>query len=218
MTGSGPLKLTVLGVGYLGAVHAACLAEPGVDVLGVDTDTRRIDALAAGRLPFCEPGLEPLLRRHLDSGRLQFTTFYDEAAAFGDVHFICVGTPQLPREHGADLGQLDACLSALAPLLRSPCLGVGKSTVPVGTAAALATGLARTAPARGRVELARNPEFLREGHAVEDSLRPAVAQCNIVDARSALDADTWQYGALGRLGDERGHPNPPHPYQLMGSQ
>ena len=134
----GPLPITVLGVGYLGAAHAACLAELGFDVLGVDTDARRIAELAAGQLPFFEPGLESLLRCHLDSGRLRFTTSYREAAAFGAVHYICVGTPQRPSADGADLRQLDRCVSMLAPLLASPCLVVGKSTVPVGTAAALA--------------------------------------------------------------------------------
>jgi nucleotide sugar dehydrogenase len=167
-----PLPITVLGVGYLGAAHAACLSELGFDVLGVDTDVHRVTALAAGQLPFFEPGLEPLLRRHLDSGRLRFTTSYQEAAAFGAVHFICVGTPQLPAADGADLRQLDACISMLAPLLDSPCLIVGKSTVPVGTAAALTRDVARLAPAGPAVQLAWNPEFLREGHAVEDTLRP----------------------------------------------
>ncbi len=166
------LNLTVLGVGYLGASHATCLADLGFEVLGVDTDARRIEELAAGRLPFFEPGLEAMLRRHLASGRLRFSTSYEDAAAFGDVHFICVGTPQLEDADGADLGQLDACVSMLGPLLRSPCLVVGKSTVPVGTAAALAATLERLAPAGGGVQLAWNPEFLREGHAVEDTLRP----------------------------------------------
>lgn len=166
------LPITVLGVGYLGAAHAACLSELGFDVLGVNTDVHRVTALAAGQLPFFEPGLEPLLRRHLDSGRLRFTTSYQEAAAFGAVHFICVGTPQLPAADGADLRQLDACISMLAPLLDSPCLIVGKSTVPVGTAARLTRDVARLAPAGSAVQLAWNPEFLREGHAVEDTLRP----------------------------------------------
>jgi len=166
------LPITVLGAGYLGAAHAACLSELGFDVLGVDTDVHRVTALAAGELPFFEPGLEPLLRRQLDSGRLRFTTSYQEAAAFGAVHFICVGTPQLPAADGADLRQLDACISMLAPLLDSPCLIVGKSTVPVGTAARLTRDVARLAPAGSAVQLAWNPEFLREGHAVEDTLRP----------------------------------------------
>jgi len=166
------LRLTVLGAGYLGVAHAACLAELGFDVLGVDTDAGRVSALSAGNLPFFEPGLEPLLRRGLESGRLRFTTSYAEAARFGEVHFMCVGTPQRADSPEADLSQLEACVSALGPLLEVPCLVVGKSTVPVGTAAALAGKLARLAPAGPAAELAWNPEFLREGHAVDDTLRP----------------------------------------------
>jgi UDPglucose 6-dehydrogenase len=167
-----PLRLTVLGTGYLGATHAACMAELGFEVLGLDTDESRAGALADGRLPFFEPGLDPLLERGLRSGRLRFTSSYREAANFGDVHFICVGTPQRAGSGGADLSQLYGCVDALAPLLTRPCLVVGKSTIPVGTAAGLADRLARTAPAGAGVELAWNPEFLREGYGVADTLRP----------------------------------------------
>ena len=169
---AGRPRLTVLGTGYLGVSHAACLAELGFDVLGVDTDAGRVSALSAGRLPFFEPGLEPLLCRGLESGRLRFTTSYEQAAGFGEVHFMCVGTPQRPDSPCADLSQLEACVSALGPLLDRPCLVVGKSTVPAGTAAALAGQLAVLAPAGATAELAWNPEFLREGHAVEDTVRP----------------------------------------------
>lgn len=162
----------MLGAGYLGVAHAACLAEMGFDVLGVDIDPVRAETLGLGELPFFEPGLQPLLRRGLGCGRLRFTTSYERAAASGDVHFICVGTPQLPDAQGTDLSQLRACIGALAPLLRSPCLVVGRSTVPVGTAAEVADQLSRFAPVGEGVELAWNPEFLREGHAVEDTLRP----------------------------------------------
>ncbi len=165
-------RLTVLGTGYLGAAHAACLAELGFHVLGLDIDPVRIDRLAAGELPFFEPGLEEVLRRGVNSGRLGFTTSYEEVAAFGDTHFVCVGTPQRSDGYGADLAQLDACIDALAPLLRSPCLVVGKCTVPVGTAEHLSQRLARLAPAGDAAALAWNPEFLREGHAVDDTLRP----------------------------------------------
>jgi UDPglucose 6-dehydrogenase len=165
-------RLTVLGAGYLGVSHAACLAELGFDVLAVDTDIARISALSAGDLPFFEPGLEPLLRRGLDSGRLRFTGSYPEAASFGDVHFVCVGTPQCADSDRADLSQLHDCIATLGPLLESPCLVVGKSTVPVGTTAALASMLVRLAPIGDAAELAWNPEFLREGRAVEDTLRP----------------------------------------------
>jgi UDPglucose 6-dehydrogenase len=167
-----PLRLTVLGTGYLGATHAACMAELGFEVLGLDTDESRASALAAGRLPFYEPGLDPLIERGLASGRLRFTSSYQQAAEFGDVHFICVGTPQREGSGGADLSQLYGCVDALAPLLTRPCLVAGKSTIPVGTAAGLAERLARMAPAGTGVELAWNPEFLREGYGVADTLRP----------------------------------------------
>jgi UDPglucose 6-dehydrogenase len=167
------VNLTVIGTGYLGAVHAACLAELGFEVLGTDIDQGRVAALSQGRAPFSEPDLDRLLRRGLRSGRLRFTTSLPEAARFGDVHFLCVGTPQRSGHPGADLSQLHDCVDALAPLLRRPCLVAGKSTTPVGTAAALADRLAALAPAGPAAELAWNPEFLREGHAVEDTLRPA---------------------------------------------
>jgi UDPglucose 6-dehydrogenase len=165
-------RLTVLGTGYLGATHAVCMAELGYDVLGMDVDEAKIAKLAAGEVPFFEPGLEPLLRKNVESGRLRFTTSYEEAAAFGDVHFLCVGTPQKPGEYAADLRYVDAVVGGLAPYLTGECLVVGKSTVPVGTANRLAQRLADETPAGSDVELAWNPEFLREGFAVEDTLRP----------------------------------------------
>jgi UDPglucose 6-dehydrogenase len=169
---SGGPRITVLGTGYLGTTHAACLAELGFEVLGVDVNPVRIDSLSRGELPFHEPDLEPLLQAGLKSGRLSFSTSYADAAAFGDVHFICVGTPQQAASNAADLSQVNGCVDELAPLLDRPCLVVGKSTVPVGTAAGLADRLARLAPAGEEVELAWNPEFLREGHAVQDTVRP----------------------------------------------
>jgi UDPglucose 6-dehydrogenase len=165
-------RLTVLGTGYLGATHAVCMAELGYDVLGMDVDEAKIAKLAAGEVPFFEPGLEPLLRKNVESGRLRFTTSYAEVAEFGDVHFLCVGTPQKTGEYAADLRYVDAVVGGLAPHLTRGCLVVGKSTVPVGTAARLAQRLAAEAPAGDAVELAWNPEFLREGFAVEDTLRP----------------------------------------------
>jgi len=108
----------------------------------------------------------------LRSGRLRFSTSYEDAAAFGDVHFVCVGTPQRPDSDAADLSHLMTCIDALAPLLERPCLVVGKSTVPVGTSEIVAERLAQVAPAGAAVELAWNPEFLREGHAIADTLRP----------------------------------------------
>ena len=142
-------RLTVLGTGYLGATHAACLAELGFDVLGLDTDPDVVAALAAGELPFYDPGLDELLGRGLRSGRLRFTTSYAEVAEFGDVHFVCVGTPQRPDSAGADLSQLMSCIDALAPRLERPCLIAGKSTIPVGTAAVLAGAGRGARPRRG---------------------------------------------------------------------
>ncbi|MFG2250109.1 UDP-glucose dehydrogenase family protein [Spirillospora sp. NPDC048823] len=165
-------RLTVIGTGYLGTTHAACMADLGFEVLGLDLDEERIARLSAGDLPFYEPGLEPVLRRGLESGRLRFTSSYKEAAEFGEVHFLCVGTPQKSGEYAADLTFVDDAIGTLAPLLERPCLVVGKSTVPVGTAARLAETMARLAPAGGDAVLAWNPEFLREGFAVQDTLHP----------------------------------------------
>ncbi|HVQ89178.1 MAG TPA: UDP-glucose/GDP-mannose dehydrogenase family protein [Actinomycetes bacterium] len=166
------LRLTVLGTGYLGATHAACMAELGFEVLGMDVDTAKIDTLRGGSLPFYEPGLESVLTRTLESGRLRFTTSYEEVAEFGDVHFICVGTPQQASTYAADLTYINAVVDGLSPHLKRPCLVVGKSTVPVGTAAAMADRMLALAPAGAAAELAWNPEFLREGHAVDDTLSP----------------------------------------------
>ncbi len=179
-----PLRITVLGTGYLGATHATCLAELGFEVVGLDTDESQVKALAAGSLPFHEPGLEELLHGGLRSGRLRFTTSYAEAAEFGDVHFVCVGTPQRADSSAADLSHLWACVDALAPRLTRPCLVVGKSTVPVGTAEALAERLARLAPAGVAAELAWNPEFLREGHAVADTMRPDRIVAGVASSRA----------------------------------
>ena len=165
-------RLTVLGTGYLGITHAACMAHLGFEVLGVDTDREKVIQLSGGEPPVFEPQLGRRLRDGLASGRLAFTTSYEDAAAFGDVHFICVGTPQRHDGDGADLSQVDACVAAWTPLLTRPCLVVGKSTVPSGTAAAIAAEIARRSPAGRSVELCWNPEFLREGHAVDDTLTP----------------------------------------------
>jgi UDPglucose 6-dehydrogenase len=166
------MNITVIGVGYLGAVHAACLAELGHKVLGVDTRAERIAGLTAGEAPFFEPGLADVLKRGISSGRLLFDTSLASAAEFGDVHFVCVGTPQLPGSMAADTTQVVAVIEGLAPHLRRACLVVGKSTVPVGTATGLATTLAMLAPVGSAAELAWNPEFLREGRAVRDTLAP----------------------------------------------
>ena len=165
-------RITVIGCGYLGATHAACMAELGFEVLGIDVDEGKVKALQEARLPFYEPGLEPMLRKHVDSGRLAFTTSYQEVADFGDVHFVCVSTPQRDGELAADVSHVDSAIDALAPLLERPCVVVGKSTVPVGTAERLATRIATLAPAGDQVDLVWNPEFLREGFALEDTLHP----------------------------------------------
>lgn len=165
-------RITVIGTGYLGATHAACMAELGHEVIGVDVDETKLAALAHGRVPFYEPALEPMLARHVESGRLRFTTSFAEAADFGDVHFVCVGTPQRPDSLAADMSHVDSAVGALAEHLRRPALVVGKSTVPVGTASRLLDLIHATAPAGDQVSLAWNPEFLREGHAVDDTLHP----------------------------------------------
>ncbi len=166
------MRMTVIGTGYLGAVHAACMADLGHEVLGVDSNARKIAALQDGRAPFFEPGLEEILVRAVASGKLRFSTSLREAAEFGDVHFICVGTPQLPGGTGADLSHIEAVVDGLAPHLTRDCLVIGKSTVPVGTAARLAARIAGLAPVGAAAGLAWNPEFLREGFAVRDTLRP----------------------------------------------
>ena len=165
-------KLTVIGTGYLGATHAICMAVMGYDVIGVDVDAGKVERLNSGEVPFFEPGLPELLTKALESGRLRFTTSFAEAGEFGDVHFICVGTPQKPGSQAADMTYVDASVTALAQHLHRRALVVGKSTVPVGTAARLTTLLHTTAPAGDQIELAWNPEFLREGFAVDDTMKP----------------------------------------------
>jgi UDPglucose 6-dehydrogenase len=162
------LKVSVIGTGYLGATHAACMSSLGFEVIGVDVDAAKIELLTAGRVPFYEPGLEDLLQREIASGRLTFTTDFN-AIADVDVHFICVGTPQQADSLAADLKYVDAALDAVAAICKAGALVVGKSTVPVGTAARLRERLLKINPG---ADLAWNPEFLREGFAVEDTLHP----------------------------------------------
>jgi UDPglucose 6-dehydrogenase len=162
------LRLAVIGTGYLGATHAAAMSSLGFEVVGIDVDKRKIEQLKVGEVPFYEPGLDQLLRDEVASSRLRFTTDFN-AASECDVHFICVGTPQSADSLAADMRYVDAALEAIAPVAKSGSLIVGKSTVPVGTAARLAVRLHEINPA---AELAWNPEFLREGFAVEDTLRP----------------------------------------------
>ncbi|WP_375482482.1 UDP-glucose dehydrogenase family protein [uncultured Jatrophihabitans sp.] len=161
------MRMSVIGTGYLGATHAAAMAELGHEVVGVDVDAAKIDTLRSGRVPFHEPGLPELLQRHVDGGALRFTTSVDEAVDFADLHFVCVGTPQRPGELAADLRYVEAAFASVTARVRPGATVVGKSTVPVGTAAVLA-GPLRAAGAA----LVWNPEFLREGFAVQDTLHP----------------------------------------------
>ncbi|PRY12595.1 UDPglucose 6-dehydrogenase [Kineococcus rhizosphaerae] len=162
------MRMTVIGCGYLGAVHAACMAELGHEVIGIDVDPEKVAALQAARAPFYEPGLPELLERTMATGRLRFTTDMAEAAGSA-VHFVCVGTPQKRGEFAADMKYVDSAVDSLLPHVAAGELVIGKSTVPVGTAARLA---AKVADAEPGAALAWNPEFLREGHAVEDTLTP----------------------------------------------
>ncbi|QEO10248.1 UDP-glucose/GDP-mannose dehydrogenase family protein [Protaetiibacter larvae] len=167
-----PPRITVIGTGYLGATQAVCMAHLGYEVVAVDVDPAKVAALASGKLPFFEPALDTLLVETLATGRLRFTTDFDLAAEFGDVHFICVGTPQSSGSDAADLRYVDAAFGELARRVTRKALLVGKSTVPVGTADRLAERIVELSPAGAELELAWNPEFLREGFAVEDTLRP----------------------------------------------
>jgi len=162
------LKLSVVGTGYLGATHAAAMSSLGFQVVGVDIDAQKIELLKQSKVPFYEPDLEELLQAEVKSGRLTFTTDFS-AISDCDVHFICVGTPQMKDSLAADLSYVDASIKDVAPHAKPGSLVVGKSTVPVGTADRLAAILKEINPS---IELAWNPEFLREGFAVEDTLRP----------------------------------------------
>ena len=174
-------RVTIIGTGYLGLTHAVCLADLGHEVLAIDVDAEKIAMAARGETPFFELGLEPLLRKNTESGRLRFTMSFAEVGEFGDIHFLCVGTPEGDSGR-ADLSSVYAAAEALAPHLTSPCLVVGKSTVPVGTARQVMNRMRAIAPA-GRVT--------------------AVARRVIIDARCCLDAGLWREAgwtvhALGR--------------------
>ena len=163
------MKISVIGCGYLGAVHAACMAQLGHDVVGVDIDAARVEMLAAGKAPFHEPEFDELLAKGVESGKLSFTTDFSEVAD-ARIHFIGVGTPQKADGNGADMTYVHAAVDALLPHLgqaEGPSVVVGKSTVPVGTADTLEDKVV----AAGGI-LIWNPEFLRESFAVQDTLRP----------------------------------------------
>ena len=186
-------RITVIGTGYLGAVHAASMASLGYEVLGMDVDAEKIAALADGRPPFFEPGFEELLAEQVAGGRLTFTDSYADVAAFGGeeradtVHFVCVNTPQRKGEYAADTTYIERVVDGLAPLLDRPALLIGKSTVPAGTAARLTTRLRELSPAGEAMRLAWNPEFLREGYAIEDTLRPDRLVIGVQDEQSEQD-------------------------------
>ncbi|MBM3698252.1 MAG: UDP-glucose/GDP-mannose dehydrogenase family protein [Actinobacteria bacterium] len=162
------LKLSVIGTGYLGATHAACMASLGFNVIGFDTEPEKVALLSQGKVPFYEPDLEELLIAQLKSKRLTFTNKVEDLAD-ADVHFICVGTPQIKNGNAADLIYVNSALESIAKHVKPGGLVVGKSTVPVGTATKLRNRLLELNP---KADLAWNPEFLREGFAVEDTLRP----------------------------------------------
>lgn len=164
--------MTVIGTGYLGATHAACMAELGHEVLGVDVDRQKVAALRSGKAPFFEPGLPEVLSRNLAAGRVEFTSDYGEAAGFANVHFLGVGTPQERGSYAADISYVRAVIEELVPRLAGQHLILGKSTVPVGTAAEMQELADELAPAGASVEIAWNPEFLREGYAVRDTVSP----------------------------------------------
>jgi UDPglucose 6-dehydrogenase len=166
------MKISVIGTGYLGAVHAVCMAHLGHEVVGFDTNTSAIEALASGNPRFYEPGFEELLKSTLETGRLRFTTTAEQAISGAVVHFICVGTPQSSGSEAADLSYVDSAVRMVVDSATCDGLIVGKSTVPVGTATRLTQELLQGSVAAGRTEIAWNPEFLREGRAIEDTLNP----------------------------------------------
>lgn len=196
------MRISVIGCGYLGAVHAASMASIGHEVVGIDVDATKVDLLGRGEPPFHEPGFPELLREQLATGRLRFTTRFAEAAE-ADMHFIAVGTPQRADSHAADLSYVDAAVGALAAVIRPGSVVAGKSTVPVGTAARLAP----VVEAAGGV-LVWNPEFLREGYAVKDTLEPdrlvyGVAPGEALEARPEVAALDGVYAPIIARGTPR---------------
>lgn len=170
------MKISVIGCGYLGTVHAAAMAELGHDVVGIDVDPAKVELLRQAHPPFFEPGLPEILASATASGRLRFSTDIAEAAGAA-VHFIAVGTPQTPGSNAADLRFVNGAVDGLRPHLAPGDLVVGKSTVPVGTATALLARLEGTG-----ARLAWNPEFLREGFAVKDTIAPDRLVYGVADA------------------------------------
>lgn len=191
------MRLSVIGAGYLGAVHATAMASLGFEVIGLDLDSERIRALRDGRAPFFEPGFDEMLMQANGSGRLAWSTDYADVAD-SDVHFVCVGTPQRVDSHAADLSQLWMAINSLLPHLKPRSIVAGKSTVPVGTAERV--GLLIAESWRGATadmpSVVWNPEFLREGFAVEDTLRPdrivVGLPCGSDDAADAMMREVYR--------------------------
>ncbi|MFJ3826022.1 UDP-glucose dehydrogenase family protein [Streptomyces nodosus] len=182
------MYVSVIGCGHLGIPHAAAMAELGHKVIGVDVDQAKVDRLNAGECPIYETGLPELIARHIANGRLRFTTSIREAADFAELHFIGVGTPIDADGRSYDTGQVYDAIHQLAPHLDRPCTIVGKSTVTVGTTSRVTALAQNLAPAGERVDVVWNPEFLREGHAVEDTLRPdrLIAGLTTAEAEKAI--------------------------------
>ncbi|GAB3600202.1 UDP-glucose dehydrogenase family protein [Microbacterium tumbae] len=193
------MKLSVIGCGYLGAVHAAAMASIGHEVVGIDVDERKIASLSTGQAPFFEPGLPEILTQGVEAGNLRFTTDVSEAKG-AKVHFIGVGTPQQKDGYAADLTYVNAAIDALLPHLSPGDIVAGKSTVPVGTAAALAERIAPTG-----ATLVWNPEFLREGWAVQDTIDPDRLVVGVpgggVSTRSARSTNEGGAGLSTNEGD-----------------
>jgi UDPglucose 6-dehydrogenase len=177
------MKITVIGLGYLGATHAVAMAKVGHQVIGIEPNQQKIDSLVQGKAGFFEPGLDEELAKQIAAGRIEFKLSHDESSREADVHFICVGTPQTPGSMAADTRYLESAIRDVAPYLRSDALVVGKSTVPVGTAVKLTAQLAQ-ATGFDQPNLAWNPEFLREGTALEDSLNPDRLVIGVTNERS----------------------------------
>ena len=177
------MKITVIGLGYLGATHAIAMAELGHEVIGIEANPQRLSDLQNGMIPFFEPGLDDALARVLKNGNIVFQSEHTASSLEADLHFLCVGTPQLPGSYAANTEYLQQAVVALAPYLRQDAVVAGKSTVPVGTSVQLAALLEKHAGFRPH--LAWNPEFLREGTALEDSLRPDRIVIGVNDDRSA---------------------------------
>ncbi|NDD25915.1 MAG: UDP-glucose/GDP-mannose dehydrogenase family protein [Actinobacteria bacterium] len=165
-----PMKVSVIGLGYLGATHSVAMSKLGHRVVGIEQNPAKLAELQKGNAGFFEPGLDQALAEELKSGRLSFQSGHDQTSADADIHFLCVGTPQSQGSLAADTSYLYSAITDLAPVLKPDSVVVGKSTVPVGTAKLLTDKLSELAGFSA--QLAWNPEFLREGTALSDSLRP----------------------------------------------